>query len=101
PLPPHARPEGVAPEEAILVEFGADLEHPLNIERLVRIISRMCSDHGVTAGHLSYTVVGDEEMHRLNREALNHDYTTDVISFDYTEPAERGSWIEGEVIVNA
>lgn len=61
---------------------------------------------------LSVSVVGDAAMHRLNREHLNHDYTTDVISFplDWSGPGDEppltadgracGAMIEGEIVVN-
>lgn len=49
----------------------------------------------------SLVIVGDREMATLNREALNHDYTTDVITFTYrTEPGEAPGW-RGEIVVNA
>jgi probable rRNA maturation factor len=41
---------------------------------------------------LSIAVVGDARMRRLNREALGHDYVTDVLSFDH------GSTPEGRLL---
>ena len=63
------------------------------IERAVREALRLrkCS-----AQSLSIVVVSDEEMHSLNREFLDHDYPTDVLSFDMD-----GDDPLGEVIVSA
>ncbi|MDC1143158.1 rRNA maturation RNase YbeY, partial [Planctomycetota bacterium] len=42
---------------------------------------------------VSVAVVGDARMRRINRESLDHDYTTDVLSFDHGETPE-GQMIE-------
>lgn len=42
---------------------------------------------------VSIAVVGDTLMRRMNRESLNHDYTTDVLSFDHGQTPE-GQMIE-------
>lgn len=42
---------------------------------------------------VSIAVVGDVLMRRMNRESLDHDYTTDVLSFDHGETPE-GQMIE-------
>jgi probable rRNA maturation factor len=47
----------------------------------------------------SLTVVDDEEMRRVNREALGHDYATDVVTFDLSDAD--GDAIEGEIVVSA
>ncbi len=98
--PGHDEPRELR-EDELLVEFGAEVEHPLDLERLRRVVTRICVDHGISVGHLSFTVLGDERIHALNRETLGHDYPTDVISFDYVEPERRSTRVEGEVVVNA
>ena len=37
------------------------------------------------AGAVTYIFCSDEEILRINRQYLNHDYYTDIITFDYTE----------------
>jgi len=37
------------------------------------------------AGAISYIFCSDEEILRINKQYLNHDYYTDIISFDYSE----------------
>lgn len=41
---------------------------------------------------IHYYFVTDEELRAINRDFLNHDYYTDIISFDYC----RGKRIKGE-----
>ncbi len=52
-------------------------------------------------GDAGIVVVDERSIRRLNREYLDHDYITDVISFplrDETNPADK---MFGEVVVNA
>ena len=46
---------------------------------------------------LSVVLVGDEEIHRVNRDFLQHDYPTDVISFDLRDD---GPGSDGEILVS-
>jgi probable rRNA maturation factor len=44
-------------------------------------------EHEVAGGgHFNCLLTGDEELQRLNREFLNHDYPTDVLSFPSPGP---------------
>ena len=57
---------------------------------------------GVSAAQLSLAIVDDATSHELNRRYLNHDYPTDVLSFNLDSPAADGSEgvLEGEVVVS-
>ena len=70
-------------------------------------------EEGVANAVLSVTIVDNSTIHRLNREHLQHDYPTDVISFqlEWTHGAETlesrlhlssgrssGASIEGEIV---
>jgi len=51
---------------------------------------------------LGFNLVADEEMTRLNEGFLQHEGSTDVITFDYAEPKSRNSKpgaIHGEIFV--
>jgi len=56
------------------------------------------TDAGVASGSLSIAIVDDPTIHQLNRQFLDHDYPTDVLSFVLEREADR---LEGEVIVSA
>ncbi len=47
-------------------------------------------------GALSFIFCSDEELLKVNKEYLQHDYYTDVITFDYTE----GNTISGDVFIS-
>jgi len=68
---------------------------PVQIKTAVRTILR---DQSIRHGEISVAVVDDPTIHRLNRQYLDHDYPTDVLSFLLERSADR---LEGEVIVSA
>ena len=56
-----------------------------------------CISHeGFILGKLSYTFLTDQELLVLNREFLNHDTLTDVITFDYNQ----NNIIIGEIYIS-
>lgn len=66
--------------------FYEDIEildqHP---EFFVSWLSKVCESEGKTLGELSLIFTSDEYLLNMNKEHLNHDYYTDIITFDYTE----------------
>ena len=46
-------------------------------------------------GNLKFILVNDEQIKEINSEFLEHDYTTDVISFDF----ESDEGITGEIYI--
>ncbi|MBZ0135465.1 MAG: rRNA maturation RNase YbeY [Planctomycetes bacterium] len=57
----------------------------INREVLVKA-ARMALGGG--GASVSIAVVGDRRMRRLNRDALKHDFVTDVLSFDHGDSPE-------------
>ena len=50
--------------------------------------------------YISVSIVGDEEIKKLNNKYRKKDYPTDVLSFDINEQQEDGTYYLGDVIVN-
>lgn len=50
--------------------------------------------------HISVFITDDTEMKKLNKEYLNRDYTTDVLSFEIKEKLEDNSLYLGDIVVN-
>lgn len=71
---------------------------PVDEARLAEIAERILTDAGVRCGVLSIAVVDDATIQRLNKEFLQHDYPTDVLSFALDEDFDA---FEGEVLVSA
>lgn len=53
----------------------------LQVERWIRAVA---SQYGFSVGELNYIFCDDEKILSVNREFLQHDYYTDIITFDYT-----------------
>lgn len=59
-------------------------------------IKQIIKDHNYKLIQIDYVFVDDEQLLDINRQALNHDYYTDIISFDYSEDKK----IEGEIYIS-
>lgn len=64
--------------------------------RLKKAVKAILKDADVARAEISIAIVNDEQMHRLNNQYLQHDYTTDVLSFVLEEGE---GWLDGELIV--
>jgi probable rRNA maturation factor len=71
-------------------------------KRIGELVAFIARKEGVAVHDADITVVDSREMARLNRKYLRHAGTTDVISFDLTDPrAEVNPGITVQLIVNA
>lgn len=59
-------------------------------------IKKVAELHGKKVGDLSYLFCSDDHILEVNREYLQHDYYTDIITFDYTE----GDVISGDMVIS-
>lgn len=48
-------------------------------------IKAVAASYGKKVGEIAYIFVNDEKILEVNREYLQHDYYTDIITFDYCE----------------
>ncbi len=59
-------------------------------------IKKVAEIHGFRVGDISYIFCSDEHILSVNREYLQHDYYTDIITFDYTEEKR----ISGDIFIS-
>lgn len=59
-------------------------------------IKKVAEFHGKKVGDLSYLFCSDDHILEVNKEYLQHDYYTDIITFDYTE----GDVISGDMVIS-
>ena len=64
--------------------------------RLQEWIKQVAEDHGKILGPLTYIFCGDDKILEVNRQFLNHDYFTDIITFDYS----RGRMVSGDMFIS-
>ena len=56
----------------------------------------MAASYGKKVGEVGYLFCNDEKILEVNREFLQHDYYTDIITFDYDE----GDTINGDIVIS-
>ena len=59
-------------------------------------INRVIISEGFSVGQIDYIFCSDEYLLELNKEYLNHDTFTDIITFDYTD----GKIISGDIFIS-
>lgn len=59
-------------------------------------IKRVAALHGKTVGDIAYIFCSDEKILDVNRMYLQHDYYTDIITFDYSED----NMISGDLFIS-
>lgn len=48
-------------------------------------VKAVAASYGKKVGEIAYVFVNDEKILEVNRQYLQHDYYTDIITFDYCE----------------
>ena len=59
-------------------------------------IRRVAQTYGKRVGEVGYLFCDDNHILEVNREYLQHDYYTDIITFDYCE----GDTINGDLVIS-
>ena len=59
-------------------------------------IREVASGYGRKVGEVAYIFCDDEKILEVNRQYLNHDYYTDIITFDYCED----DTVNGDIFVS-
>ena len=71
---------------------------PLDETPLRRAVRMILGDASIGEATVSVAIVDDPTIHQLNRQFLNHDEATDVLSFVLQREENR---LEGEVVASA
>ena len=59
---------------------------PIDKALMRRWIEAVAHGFNKSVGDISYIFCNDEKILEVNRQYLNHDYFTDIITFDYSRP---------------
>ena len=77
--------------------YVEDIELPPIHKRAISSWVRAVAEtYGKKAGDISYIFCSDAKILEVNRQYLQHDYYTDIITFDYTE----GNKISGDLFIS-
>lgn len=73
------------------------VEQPsIDLAKISNWIEEVAKSHDRIVGPLTYIFCDDEKIIEVNRQFLQHDYYTDIITFDYS----RGKRISGDMFIS-
>ena len=77
--------------------YSEEIDLPaINQEAVREWVRAVAKTYGKKAGEISYIFCSDEKILEVNRQYLQHDYYTDIITFDYTS----GDKISGDLFIS-
>jgi len=77
--------------------FSEEVELPAINQKLTSFwIQEIIKQYYKDVGEINYIFCSDDYLIDVNRQYLNHDYYTDIITFDYTE----GNNISGDIFIS-
>ena len=81
-----------------MIEFySIDRKVPdLDPELFVLALSSVVKSEHLTVGDISIVVCSDDYLLQMNKEHLDHDYYTDIITFDYCD----GVLVSGDLFIS-
>ena len=84
------------------IEVDVSLQHSIevSVDRIENICQTILREHNWLSGEISVAIVDDPTIHELNRQYLNHDYETDVLSFVLDQDVQQRR-LMGEIIISA
>ncbi|QHN65192.1 rRNA maturation RNase YbeY [Bergeyella cardium] len=80
-----------------MINFFFENTAPITLPaRLSEWIEVLISQEGKKLGEISYIFCDDTYLLKVNQDYLNHDYYTDIITFDYV----KGNTVSGDIFIS-
>jgi rRNA maturation RNase YbeY len=79
-----------------IVNLGVNLPVFLKKNDLKKFAKEICLLESKAAGDLSFVFTDDDYLLEVNKQYLQHDYYTDVITFDYSV----GNVVSGDIMIS-
>ena len=81
----------------MMIKFQGDIKAIKGKTNFLKYtIKEIAKDHHYQIDQIEYAFINDEELLKINQDVLQHDYYTDIITFDYTE----GKALNGEIYIS-
>ena len=78
--------------------FNEDVSYKLTQKQAIRQwLKQQAEAEGYSVGDLNYIFCSDDHVLQVNRDYLQHDFYTDIITFDQSEEGEK---IEGDIFIS-
>lgn len=75
--------------------FNTTEKRYLPLKKIKAVADKILEDYKIIDSEISIIFLNDFEIQKINAQFLNHDFTTDVISFNYNEEQ-----LEGEIYIS-
>ena len=78
--------------------FNEDIEYKLPDQKAtIKWVDAMLINEGYSAENINYVVCSDDHLLQINKEYLDHDTYTDIVTFDNSENAKE---IEADIFIS-
>jgi probable rRNA maturation factor len=81
----------------MMISIANPYEYTLDFAALKKAGVAVLEGEGITSAKIVVAFVPNSHIHRLNRQFLNHDEPTDVMTFPYSGPQSKK--LEGEIVI--
>ena len=80
-----------------MIQFEIEIKFSLKDKRRIKEwLNLVAFEEGSKIQNLNFLIVGDKRMIHFNKTYLNHDYSTDIITFDNSENKK----ISGDIVIS-
>ena len=80
-----------------MIQFEIEKKYSLKEKRRIKEwLNLVAFEEGSKIQNLNFLIVGDKRMIHFNKTYLNHDYSTDIITFDNSENKK----ISGDIVIS-
>jgi probable rRNA maturation factor len=80
-----------------MIQFEVEIKYSLKEKRRIKEwLNLVAFEEGSKIQNLNFLIVGDKRMIHFNKIYLNHDYSTDIITFDNSENKK----ISGDIVIS-
>lgn len=81
------------------IEVADEQSQEVDCDPLISVVQKILDDHAIAKSEISIAIVDDPAIRKLNKQYLNHDYETDVISF-VLDVDESIGYLTGQLVVS-
>lgn len=80
-----------------MIQFFFEDIDPIDIDpKIIGWLKHLITNENKKIGKINYILLSDEGLLKVNRDFLQHDYYTDIITFDYV----KGKTISADIFVS-
>lgn len=84
-------------EENLIEFYSEEIDFPaIDVERVSRWIAEVVKQHDLELGEITYNFTNDDRILEYNKQYLQHDFYTDIITFDY----DHDGVVSGDIVIS-